>query len=172
MKPSEHEKRNGVIAAVLAIVLIPLLMAVAWPFVVFNARYRACVQLQNGLNLGYAAVFDLSRSFLKPIAVPRLPDGTPLIRDDMWAIYITDTTIYGWALGETSGEDYDYAWRADTGLILKEENPVLYERLITEAGHANWDIDIGSVGTGWLLNELIKRPEFNVHRCPTSLITW
>lgn len=172
MNRSDREKPYGVIAAVLAIVMIPLLLAAAWPFVVFNARYRTCVQLGNGLNLGYEAVFDLSRPFLKPIAVPRFPDGTPLISDDMWEIYVTDTTVYGWALGKTSDKDYNYAWRTDTGLILKEESPVLYERLIAEAGHANWDIDIGSVGTGWLLNELIKRPEFNAHRCPTALITW
>lgn len=172
MNEAEPFRIDGAVAALLAIVLIPLLLAATWLFVVFNARYRTCVQLENGMNLGYEAVFDLSSTYLTPIAVPRFSDGTPLIRNDMWAIYVTDTTIYGWALGDTSDEDYDYAWRADSGLILKDENPVAYERLIREARHANWDIDIGSVGTKYLLDLLIDRPEFDAKLCPTALVTW
>lgn len=128
--------------------------------------------LQNGLNLGYEAVFDLSKPYFKPIAVPRFSDGTPLIRHDMWAIYLTNTTLFGWALRQTSQDDYWFAWRADAGLVKQAENDALYKKLVAEAGHANWDFGSGSFGTGWVMNELMKRPEFNVHRCPTALITW
>lgn len=172
MNEAEPDEGGGIGRAVFVVVLIPLLLAATWLFIVFNARYRTCVQLENGANLGYEAVFDLSRPYFKPIAVPRHADGTPLIRNDMWAIFVTDTTIYGWALGGTSDDDYDYAWRADSGLILKDENPIAYEHLIREAGHANWDIDIGSVGTKYLLDLLIDRPEFDAELCPTALITW
>ena len=158
--------------AVLGLLSLVLLAPTVWVFLAFNSKYRECIDLENGLNLGYEAVFNLSRPYFKPIAVPKFRNGIPLIHDEMWAIYITNTTIYGWALGPTSEEDYWYAWRADTGLVLKKENSMLYESLISDAGHANWDIETGSVGTDWLLNELIERPNFNVHRCPTSLITW
>jgi hypothetical protein len=172
MNEAEPDEGSGIGFALFVIVLIPLLLAATWLFIVFNVRYRTCVQLENGLNLGYEAVFDLSSTYLKPTAVPRFSDGTPLIRNDMWAIYVTDTTIYGRALGDTSDEDYDYAWRADSDLILKDENPTAYARLIREAGHANWDIDIGSVGTKYLLDSLIDRPEFDAKLCPTALVTW
>ena len=67
---------------------------------------------------------------------------------------------------------YRFAWRNDVGLVLETDNPTVYEHLVAEAGHANWDIDINNVGTQWLLNELAERPDFEVGRCPTSLITW
>ena len=172
MKNPENKGHGSVIKAVLGLLLLLLLVPTAWVFLAFNSKYRQCVQLENGLNLGYEAVFDLSDPYFKPISVPRFPDGTPLIRDETWAIYVTDTTIYGLTLPIEKEHGYRFAWRTDTGLILLNDDPRLYEKLVVEAGHANWDIETGSVETGWLLKELIKRPEFNVHRCPTSLITW
>jgi hypothetical protein len=160
------------IVALIGLLSLPLLVPAIWLFTVFDSKYRQCIPLRNGLNLGYEAVFDLSKSYFKPIAVPRFADGTPVIRHDMWAIYLTNTTLYGWALGQTSQDDYWFAWRADAGLVKQAENDALYKQLVAAAGHANWDFGSGSFGTGWMLNELIKRPEFNVHRCPTALITW
>ena len=85
---------------------------------------------------------------------------------------MTDTSLYGVSLAVPDANGYYFAWRGDSGLTKQDDDPSLYDRLVREAGPPNWDIEIGSVGTDWLLNELIARPEFNVHRCPTTLITW
>ncbi|MGM0583819.1 MAG: hypothetical protein ACQEUZ_04130 [Pseudomonadota bacterium] len=161
------------IRAALAVVLLPCLAVALWVVLVFNNRYRTCVHLENGANLGYEAVFDLSRSYLKPIAVPKLQDGAPIVRDMLWSLKITPTTIYGLSMAPASDErGYRFAWHSDVGLVLESDNPAEYERLVAEAGHANWDIEINNVGAQWLMNELAGRPDFNVGRCPTSLITW
>jgi hypothetical protein len=160
------------VAALVSLVFAVILVPALWLFLAFDHKYRQCVALRNGLNLGYEAVFDLGRPFLKPIAVPKFRDGTPLIRDDLWALYVTDTTIHGVSLAVKNADSFRFAWREDTGLIKQDEDAALYEGLLAEAGHANWDFGAGSLGTGWLLNELIKRPEFKVHRCPTALMTW
>lgn len=162
----------GALAALAGVVRLACAILALWIAVVFNARYRTCVQLENGANLGYEAVFDLSRSYLKPIAVPRLEDGTPILRDMLWSIKITPTTIYGLSLEPVDERGYQFAWRNDVGLVLEDDNPTVYERLVAEAGHANWDIEINNVGTQWLMNELAGRPDFEVGRCPTSLVTW
>ncbi len=158
--------------AATALLSLMLLVPTTWLFLAYNNKYRQCITLKNGLNLGYEAVLDLSRPYFKPIAVPRFTDGTPLIHDELWAIFVTDTSVYGVSMAGEDGLGHRFAWRGDTGLIKQAERGVLYDRLVAEAGHANWDIKTGSIGTGWLLSELIKRPEFNVHRCPTALITW
>lgn len=172
MKHLRNPRFLAPIVALIGLLSLPLLVTTIWIFIVFDNKYHQCITLQNGLNLGYEAVFDLSKPYFKPIAVPRFSDGTPLIRHYMWAIYLTNTTLYGWALGQTSQDDYWFAWRADAGLVKQAENDALYKKLVAEAGHANWDFGSGSFGTGWVINELMKRPEFNVHRCPTALITW
>ena len=151
----------------LVIVMVPLALLI-WGY---NRSFRQCVVLENGLNLGYEAVFDLSKPTLRPIAVPRFPDGTPLLRDPLWGLYVTDTTVYGVTYGVKDG-DYRFAWRADTGLILKPENDALYRALVAEAGQANWDLGPGSFGTEILLNDLRQGPATPAHRCPTALITW
>ena len=164
---------DGVLGAILGVALIPIVLVALWVVIVFNNSYRTCVRLENGANLGYEAVFDLSRPYLKPIAVPRLEDGTPLIHDSLWSIKITPTTIHGLSMASAIDErGYHFAWRNDVGLVLEAENPIDYERLVAEAGHANWDIEINNIGTGALMNRLIERPESDVGRCPTSLITW
>ena len=172
MKNPVNGNYGSVIGAVFWLVLLLLLVPTVWVFLAFNSKYRQCVQLTNGLNLGYEAVFDLSRSYFKPIAVPRFANGIPLIRDDLWAVNVTDTTVFGLTLSTENASGYRFVWRRDTGLVRKNDDPVRYESLIAEAGHANWDINIGSIGTGSLFNELIKRSQFDVDRCQTSLITW
>ena len=95
MNCGRSDHGSGVLAALAGVVLLPCVVLALWIVVVFNTRYRTCVQLENGANLGYEAVFDLSRPYLKPIAVPRLEDGTPILRDMLWSIKVTPTTIYG-----------------------------------------------------------------------------
>jgi hypothetical protein len=70
------------------------------------------------------------------------------------------------------GHNYHFAWRADTGLVIQGETPELYQRLIGESGHANWDYGRGSYGTEILLRWLSERPGYGARRCPTALITW
>lgn len=158
--------------AAIAFVMIALLLPAAWLFIAYDRKHRVCVPLENGLNLGYEAVFDLSRPYFRPTAVPRFPEGTPLIRDETWAIFVTETTIYGLAMGPSSEADYRFAWRGDAGLVRQQDDQATYEALIAEAGHANWDIEIDNVGTGWLLDELLRRQQPASKRCPTSLLTW
>lgn len=164
--------RVGATKAVMAVAALAFLLFAIWLFNIYDRKYHVCVPLKNGLNLGYEAVFDLSRPFLKPIAVPKRPDGAPLIRDETWEIFVTDTSIYGLAMGPSSAEDYRFVWRADAGLIRQQDNPSAYEDLIAEAGHANWDIEVDAVSTGWLLADLLRRQQPGSLRCPTSLFTW
>jgi hypothetical protein len=162
----------GIVKTAIAVAALMFLLPTVWLFTVYNGKHRACIALENGLNLGYEAVFDLSRPYFRPIAVPKFQDGTPLIHDKTWEIFVTDTTIYGLALGQTSESDYRFAWRADTGLVRQQNDKATYEALTANAGHANWDIEIDSVGTGWLLDELIRRQQHTIKRCPTWFLTW
>lgn len=156
---------------ILGLGLLPFLLGAAWIFSVTFEKYSQCVPLKNGLNLGYEAVFDLSRPYFKPIAVPKLADGTPLIRDPIWALFVTDRAVYGVMLA-IKGPSDQFAWRSDTGLIQQADNSAAYDQIIATAGPANWDLGQGSIGPEWMVQELIKRPEFHAKRCPTALITY
>ena len=150
------------------VILIPLL----WIFVAFNDKFRRCIYLENGASIGYEAVFDVSRPLFKPISVPRLRDGTPLVQDETWALRVTSTTLYGSSFTPGSEEHYEFAWRPDTGRILPSENSDLYEQLIAEAGPRLFGTGEASIGTGALLNDLLEQTDQTAKWCPTSLITW
>lgn len=172
MQGSDPRKPVGVAAAVATVAALILLIPLLWLFIAFNAKFRRCVPLENGLFLGYEAVFDLREPYFMPIAVPKLPDGTPLVRNDIWPVYVTDTTIHGWEMARVSEADDRFAWRADTGLVRQRDDPRTYDRLVAEAGPANRGIKIDAVGTGWLLEELLRRRAPERPRCPTALLTW
>lgn len=160
------------LTVLVTVILCIMAVPAAWLFWVFNDRFRQCVQLENGLNLGYEAVFDLSSALFRPEAVARFADGTPLVRDKMWALFVTPSTLYGVTMATQQKRGSEFVWRADTGLILRRDDPDLYARLVDEAGHANWDFGTGSYGTEILLQRLSERPGFGARRCPTALITW
>lgn len=155
----------------LVVALLVVLVPTGLLFWGYNRTYRQCVKLENGLNLGYEAVFDLSRSVFRPIAVPKFADGTPLIRDDLWSIYVTGTTVYGESLA-SAGAGFRFAWRADAGLVYSHQDSALYDRLVANAGPANRGLGTGDYGVQVMMATLSKRPDFPAHRCPTALVTW
>ena len=95
----------------LAVVMV---VPMAWPVFAFNNGLRQRVPLKSGLNLGYAAVFDLGGLLPEPIVVPKLPDGTPLTRDDLWNFEATDTSVLGVSYANKSSFGRAFAWRAET----------------------------------------------------------
>lgn len=141
------------------------------PIIGYSEKNR-CVHLKNGLSIGYNAIFDLSRPYWKPYSVPKFPDGTPLVEGDVWPIYVTDSTLYGTFIGETGDKDYNFAWRADTGLVKKNRDTETYEVLISEAGPANVGLGTGAYGTTIVMRWLMKRPEYANQWCSTKLFTW
>jgi len=169
------KQQNHVSEAFLATVSLLLLLALiplGWIAWVFNDRHRTCVHLESGMVLGFEAVFDLGRPYFKPVVVPKYPDGTPLIRDEMWSIFISDTTIYGLTMRPIPNNDYRYAWRADTGLVMQSEQPELFDTLVSEAGNTNWDYEIDDIGPKWLLNDLVRSGRLEAMHCQTAVVTW
>lgn len=111
------------------------------------------MQFGKGANLGCETVYDLSRPYLEPIAVPRLQYGTPM-RDALWTIKIIPASICGLSPEVMSERGYQLAWRNDVGLVLNTAGPAEYESLVVEVEQANWDAEIDNVGPQWPMIEL------------------
>ena len=156
----------------LAVVCLFAMLLAAFPFYVYNKNFRRCVALENGLNLGYNAVFDLGRPIFRPIVVPKFPNGRPLANSDYWAVYISDTTLYGLVLGDRDEPGYSLAWRADTGLVLRSQDRALYEKLQAEAGDTNVGIGAGQFGPGSVMQMMQDQLGYTEHWCRTRLVTW
>jgi len=77
-----------------------------------------CVQLPNGLNIGKQALLDLNRPYFRPDIVPKFDNGQSLLPGDAWPFYATETTVHGLALEADPEDDFWFAWREDTGLVL------------------------------------------------------
>lgn len=141
-------------------------------FVSYNNKYRRCVQLGNGLNLGYNAIFDFSRVNFRPYGVPKFPNGTPLVDQPLWSVFVTKTTLYGRAFGTPNERAFDFVWREDIGLIRRDLNLELHDKLVSEAGAANKGLKDGSLGPLIVMRELRKLPEYANQRCATRIIAF
>ena len=129
-----------------------------------------CVQLPNGLNIGKQALIDLNRPYFRPDIVPKFDNGQSLLPGDAWPFYATETTVHGLALEADPEDDFWFAWREDTGLVLKTEDPALYEKLISEAGAPMGNKGINVVGSHMVMMELQRRPEYSNQTCRTRWI--
>lgn len=129
-----------------------------------------CVQLPNGLNIGKQALLDLNRPYFRPDIVPKFDNGQSLLPGDAWPFYATETTVHGLALEADPEDDFWFAWREDTGLVLKAEDPALYERLVSEAGTPMGNKGIRGVGSHIVMMELQRRPEYANQTCRTRWI--
>ena len=130
-----------------------------------------CVQLPNGLNIGKQALIDLNRPYFRPDIVPKFDNGQSLLPGDAWPFYVTETTVYGLALEADPENDFWFAWREDTDLVLKAEDQPLYEKLVSEAGAPIGNKGINVVGSDIVMMELQKRSEYADQTCRTRWIT-
>jgi hypothetical protein len=132
----------------------------------------SCVRLPNGLNIGKQALIDLSRPYFRPDIVPKFNNGKSLLLGDAWPFFATETTVHGLAEEANPQDDFWFAWRKDTGLVLKSENPALYEKLVSEAGTPIGSKGINVVSSHIVMMELQKKTEYAGQTCRTRWITW
>jgi len=130
-----------------------------------------CVQLPNGLNIGAQALIDLNRPYFRPDIVPKFDNGKSLLPGDAWPFYATETTVHGRALDADPEDDFWFAWREDTGLVLKVEDPALYEELVSEAGTPLGNKGVRGVASHIVMMELQNQPEYANQTCRTRWIT-
>ena len=140
------------------------------------AGYRgvptSCVRLPNGINIGKQALIDLSTPYFRAEIVLKFENGASLLPGDAWPFYATKTTVYGLALGADYHSDFWFAWRMDTGLVLKENEPERYEIITVEAGERLYGTDTAVIGSGIVFMNLKKTIQFQNQTCRTRLLTW
>ena len=110
------------------------ILAIAFAMIVQRGMKTTCARLPNGMNIGYQALIDLSTPYFKPDIVPKYENGASLLPGDAWPFFATETTVYGLAEGKDHNSGFWFAWREDTGLILKKNNPEEYGKIVSEAG--------------------------------------
>ncbi len=118
------------------ILLIPVIIPVIYVFIYIGYIKRIdedCAKLPNGVYISQLAVFNLSypRHFITPVTL-KDQNFNALVSGHIEDFYMTATTLYGTIeyLFTIDG----FAYRADTGLVLHDDNPQLYQTLIDEAG--------------------------------------
>ena len=117
-------------------------------------------------------MLNLSNPLGQPRVVAKLGNGHPLTGGDAWPFHVTATTVHGLALEADHQDDYWFAWREDTGLVLKATNPDLYAKLLTEAGEPLDGIREGAVGPSIVFRDLSRSPAYAGQTCRTRWITW
>ena len=108
--------------------------AIAFAMIAQRGIKTTCARLPNGMNIGHQALIDLSSPYFKPDIVPKYENGASLLPGDAWPFFATETTVYGLAEGADHNSDFWFAWRVDTGLILKKNKPEQHHKIVSEAG--------------------------------------
>ena len=130
-----------------------------------------CVGLPSGLNIGDQALIDLSAPYFGLDVVPKFDNGASLLPGDAWPFFATETTVYGLAEGADHNSDFWFAWRKDTGLILKKNKPEQYEIMVSEAGDLLEHTEYGGFDSHIVMRNLKKAPEYQKQTCRTRLLT-
>lgn len=132
----------------------------------------SCVRLPNGIYIGKQALIDLSAPYFKPHIVPKFENGASLLPGDAWPFFATETAVYGLAMAADDDNDFWFAWRKDTGLVFKDEEPERYEKITTEAGERLYGTGAAVIGSGIIFMNLRKTIQFQNQTCRTRLLTW
>ena len=145
------------------------LAAVAGLGILWDHGFPApCVRLPGGLNIGRAALLDL-RGDLRTNHAVKFDDGRLLLTGSAWPLHVTATTVHG---RSHPGPPVAFAWRADSGLVLRRDAPDLHARLMAEAGPRIDGLTEGMVGEAIVFQALRDRPEYAGKTCRTRWIAW
>ncbi len=122
-------------------VLIPVIYMVGY---LGYLKYAGedCAKLPHGVYISRLAIYSLSHSYDLPAPITLKDQNFNALVSGRNAIaygriddfYMTATTLYGIIDYPFSSTYDEFAYRADTGLVLHDDNPKLYQTLIDEAG--------------------------------------
>lgn len=104
--------------------------------VILNLRlsYMTCVQLPNGLLLDTDGLVNSNRRHGVTITILKNTDGTPVVAEPITYMLVTETTVLGVTGYVAKRKRYEFAYRPDTGLVVRSEDPETHARLFVEAG--------------------------------------
>lgn len=153
-------------------IIVFTILAVTFALIAQRGIKTTCARLPNGMNIGYQALIDLSTPYFKPDIVPKYENGASLLPGNAWPFFATETTVYGLAEGEDHNRDFWFAWREDTGLILKKDKPEEYDTIVSEAGKLLEHTDDGMFSSHIVMRNLKKHPDYKKQTCRTRLLTW
>lgn len=153
--------------------IISIIFLILW---IYNRHYiyRICVELPNGLFIGRTALFDHKKHWMDVGVVIKSADGKVLIPDYIDNFYFNDKAAYGGAMPMFRHEDsYGFAWRADTGVVLKKDDPDLYEKVVASAkppsgvpGLLDPEVHTNLAGVYFALKD---SPDYRREYCPLSV---
>lgn len=156
-------------AAAILSLLIPTVLV---GFASYWGMPTSCVRLPNGLNIGEAAVFNFSGNSIRPSKIVKYENGAPLLSGDVWPFFATRTTVHGLALGNGEQGDLWFAWRNDTGIVMKSDDPARYAALVAEAGEVLGGITADAVDPGIYFRVLREDPTYSGQFCRTRWVDW
>ncbi len=122
MPPEKRRKRWGCLTYILVFFL---LCAGLFVLLVIDVR-RECVVMPNGFLIGRATVFSDMRSPGADIAL-KYPDGRLFLRGDRAMDFWDQDSLAGTFYNTPEGRSDRYVYLNDVGLILKSEQPELYQ---------------------------------------------
>ena len=153
-------------------IIVFTILVVTFALIAQRGIKTTCARLPNGMNIGHQALIDLSSPYFKPDIVPKYENGASLLPGDAWPFFATETTVYGLAEGADHNSDFWFAWREDTGLILKKNKPEQYDKIVSEAGELLKHTEYGMFSSHIVMRNLKKHPEYKNQTCRTRLLTW
>ena len=153
-------------------IIVFIILAVTFALIAQRGIKTTCARLPNGMNIGHQALIDLSSPYFKPDIVPKYENRASLLPGDAWPFFATETTVYGLAEGEDHNSDFWFAWREDTGLILKKNKPEQYEKIVSESGELLEHTEYGGFDSHIVMMNLKKAPEYKNQTCRTRLSKW
>lgn len=139
----------------------------------YSLKYGKCVRMISGAEIGYEAYIDFSNPYFLPDAVLRTAEGN-IIAKEVSPLHLTEIAAFGWAWPEHGSEkDFKFIWTAKTGVVKKDEEPELYQRLSQDLGETYYGAPKDmNTNTLWLFSRLLEEEHFRSDRCSTSLWAW
>ena len=154
-------------------IIVFTILAVTFALIAQRGIKTTCARLPNGMNIGYQALIDLSTPYFKHWYSAKVWKWSILTARGCLALFFaTETTVYGLAEGEDHNRDFWFAWREDTGLILKKNKPEEYDTIVSEAGEPLEHTEYGRFSSHIFMRNLKKNPEYKNQTCRTRLLTW
>ncbi len=130
MADTDLRKRQGCLSFVRGFLMsmggLFLFLIVCWVILLNVSRRYECVEMPNGFLIGRATIFSSLMGWDPDVAI-KYPDGRVFLRGDRRMDFWDEDSLAGEYYETVEGHGDRYIYLNDLGLILKSEQPKLYQ---------------------------------------------